>query len=179
MCPGHGRPPTARARAAHGQLCCRPIDTALYKGRSQAESSAPCHEERPWGHKPHSCAARAARPFSERRGGGFYFDLLHCESCGKAQDVSHRDLGEIHLGFIKGLPGPYAVARAAMDAEIQARYRGPVLNREEYHAAVEGSLEACACGGRFRYDAPTRCPTCHSTSEQWDRDPSRGKVLYD
>ena len=63
--------------------------------------------------------------------------------------MSHEELGDIHLGFVKGLPGPYAVARAAMDRRIQAEYPGKTLTRDEYHAAAEATLEACACGGHF------------------------------
>lgn len=45
--------------------------------------------------------------FQVRSGGGFFFDLLHCEACGEAKSVGHQELGDIHLGFVKGLPGPY------------------------------------------------------------------------
>lgn len=121
------------------------------------------------------CGAR----FAVQSGGGFYFDLLHCDRCGRTQDVGHQDLGDIHLRFVKGLPGPYAVSRAAMDRRIQQEYPGEPLNRDEYHTAAEATLEPCECGGRFLYDAPPRCSTCRSTSEQWDPDPAGGYVLYD
>ena len=93
--------------------------------------------------------------------------------------MSHQDLGEIHLGYIKGLGIPYAMTRAEVDRRIQREYPGPVLAREEYQAAAEATLESCECGGRFRYDAPARCPTCRSRPEQWDQDASRGMVFYD
>ena len=89
------------------------------------------------------------------------------------------DLGDIHLAFVKGLPGPYAVSRSAIDREIKARFPGAPLDREAYHDAAEATLEACECGGRFRYDAPARCPVCRSTSELWDRDQRISMVLYD
>jgi hypothetical protein len=117
--------------------------------------------------------------FQVRSGGGFFFDLLHCDACGRHRNVAHEDIGDIHLGFVKGLPGPYAVARSAMDRRIKLEYPGEPLTRDEYHAAVEATLEPCGCGGRFRYDAPARCPECRSTSEQWDRDPTVSSVLYD
>jgi len=112
-------------------------------------------------------------------GGGFFFDLLHCDQCGEAKSVSHQELGDIHLGFVKGLPGPYAVSRSALDQRIKEGFTGPVLTGEEYRAAAEESLEPCSCGGRFRYDAPMRCPTCRSTAERWEPDPSAGMALYD
>jgi hypothetical protein len=80
---------------------------------------------------------------------------------------------------VKGLPGPYAVARMEMDRRIREEYPGEPLTRTEYHAAAEGTLEPCACGGRFRYDAPARCPRCRSTSSQWDRDPNARSMHYD
>ena len=117
--------------------------------------------------------------FMARDGGGFMFDLLHCDTCGATRSVSHQDLGDIHLGFVKGLPGPYAVARAAMDRRIQREYKGQPLTRDEYHAAAQATLGDCACGGRFRYDAPGRCPECRATDDQWDVDPHGSHIFYD
>lgn len=117
--------------------------------------------------------------FSVRRGGGFFFDLLHCDACGAARSVSHQQLGEIHLGFVKGLPGPYAVSRAAMDRRIQREFPGNALTTAEYHAAAEATLEPCECGGHFRYEAPARCPSCRATDEQWDLDRAAGRMFYD
>jgi len=117
--------------------------------------------------------------FGASEGGGFYFDLLHCDTCGETHTVRHEDLGDIHLGFVKGLPGPYAVTRAAMDRQIRQGYPGAPLSRDEYHAAAEATLDPCPCGGRFRYDAPARCPGCRSTSEMWDLDPKAPQMFYD
>lgn len=80
---------------------------------------------------------------------------------------------------MKGLPGPYAVARAAMDRRIQAEYPGKTLTRDEYHAAAEATLEPCVCGGRFRYEAPARCHGCRSTQDQWDENPDGGMMFID
>lgn len=117
--------------------------------------------------------------FMARDGGGFMFDLLHCDACAATTSVSHQDLGDIHLGFVKGLPGPYAVTRAAMDRRIQAEYPGEPLTTGEYHAAAEATLATCACGGTFRYDAPARCPECRSTEDQWDADPKGPRMYID
>ena len=127
------------------------------------------------GHICRTCGTR----FQVESGGGFYFDLLHCDACGTAKSIGHEELGDIHLGFVKGLPGPYAVARSEMDRSIQLEYPGAPLTRAEYHAAAEATLDRCSCGGRFRYDAATRCPACLSTSEQWDQDPEAPAMLYD
>ena len=117
--------------------------------------------------------------FSVRDGGGFFFDELHCDDCGAATSVGHRDLGDIHLRYVKGLGMPYAMVRAEMDRRIQQEYPGEPLSRGEYLAAVEGGLGPCPCGGRFRYDAPPRCPGCRSTEAMWDVDEAGGEVFYD
>lgn len=90
-----------------------------------------------------TCGAK----FQVRSGGGFFFDLLHCDTCGEAKSVGNQELGDIHLRFVKGLPGPYAVARSEMDQRIQREYPGEPLTRAEYHAAAEATLHACSCGG--------------------------------
>ena len=107
------------------------------------------------------------------------FDLLHCDTCGKGRSVSHQELGDVHLGFVKGLPGPYAVARAMMDRRIQREYQGEALTRDDYHAAAHATLEECDCGGRFTYAASARCPECRSTSDQWDQDPNGASMHHD
>jgi hypothetical protein len=124
------------------------------------------------------CQACGTR-FAARSGGGFFFDLLHCDACGRSHSVAHKDLGKIHLGFVKGLRVPYALARAAMDRSIQENYPGPTLTREEYHEASEATLEPCPCGGHFLYAAEARCPSCRSTSEMWDHDPTQPTSHYD
>ena len=122
---------------------------------------------------------RCGTAFTVQTGGGFFFDLLHCEACGRSRSVSHKDLGDIHLRFVKGLGGPYAVARMAMDRRIQAEYQGEPIDRDEYHALAEASLEPCGCGGRFRYNAEPRCPACRSDSRDWEPDAKARSVLYD
>jgi hypothetical protein len=107
------------------------------------------------------------------------FDLLHCDACGADRSVGHDELGDIHLGFVKGLPGPYALSRRQLDQHIKVTYPGEPLSRDEYHAAAEATLETCACGGRFRYDAPARCPGCRSTEQGWVLDPRFPIVCYD
>lgn len=117
--------------------------------------------------------------FMARDGGGFMFDLLHCDTCGAGRSVSHEELGDIHLAYVKGLPGPYAVARSRMDAEIKATYPGRARTRAEYQAGAEATLEPCACGGAYRYDAPPRCPGCRSTPDRWNEDPNGPMMFID
>ena len=124
-------------------------------------------------------SVQAVRRDIRRQGrGGFFFDLLRCDTCGRDRSVGHAEMRDVHLAFVKGLPGPYAVTRSAMDREIQANFPGEPLTRADYHSAVEASLEPCDCGGLFRYDAHARCSNCRSTDECWDRTKG-GKLLYD
>jgi hypothetical protein len=93
-----------------------------------------------------TCRAR----FQVSGGGGFYFDELHCDTCGRDERVGHKGLGDIHLGVRKGLPGPYAGARLEMDRRIQREYPGEPLTRDEYHAAAEATLDPRTRLGRRR-----------------------------
>ena len=116
--------------------------------------------------RKHRCLACGQR-FRVNEGGGFFSDMLHCDRCGQARSIGHEEMGDIHLGYIKGLPGPYAVARRDMDEHIRKTFPGPALTRAEYRAAVETLVGTCECGGAFRYAAPARCPGCGSTEERW------------
>jgi hypothetical protein len=78
-----------------------------------------------------SCGAT----FETSEGGGFLFELLHCEACGKEKSVPLDELGG-----------------------TRARRWGP-----RYVARIEGAASACECGGHFRLNAPPRCPVCRST----------------
>jgi hypothetical protein len=128
--------------------------------------------------RSYSCR-RCGTGFVASSGGGWFFDLLHCDRCGASRHVEHESLGEIHLRFVKGLATPYALARAAFDRQVQAEYPAEPLSRDEYHAAAEATLEPCDCGGAYSYKAPGRCPTCRSTPDDWDLASTGGMVIYD
>lgn len=115
------------------------------------------------------------REFSVAQGGGFFFDVLHCATCGADRSVSHESMGDIHLAFVKGLPGVYAIARARLDEQIKATFPGRPISRSEYHRRVEATQEPCPCGGALAYDAPPRCPGCRSTQEAWT---PTGRVMH-
>jgi hypothetical protein len=121
---------------------------------------------------------RCDETFTVSDGGGFLFDLLHCERCGAARSVRHLDLGPIHLRYLKGLTGPYAVPRQQFDEAIQRDYDAEPLSEPEYRDAVSEFVGPCQCGGRFTYEAAARCPRCGSTDEHWQEVPG-GRVFYD
>jgi hypothetical protein len=74
------------------------------------------------------------------------------------------ELGEIHLRYLKGLPGPYCIGTAESDARVRREYPGDPFSKAEYEAAVEKMAGICSCGGEFKFKAPVRCPKCHSRS---------------
>ncbi len=110
-------------------------------------------------------------------GGGFTFHVLHCEVCGKDQSVEFMELGELHLRYVKGLPGPYCIATSESDKRNQDEFPGDPLTESEYHAAVESFLNKCACGGTFRFDTPLRGIHCRSTEIDVDEDGAG--IMYD
>lgn len=95
-------------------------------------------------------------------GGGFVFHRLRCDKCGETKDISFDELGELHLRYLKGLPGPYCVATAEHDRHVQEHAQVEPISEDDYHKRVEGFAGSCACGGKYTFDAPPRCRKCHS-----------------
>jgi len=115
--------------------------------------------------------------FSINEGGGFFFHLLRCDSCGEELPVEFNEIGEAHLKYLKELPGPYCVASSEFDRSVRENYPGEPLSEEEYHVIVEQIAGACSCGGSFKFDAPPRCPKCKSTELEYD--PKGPSLLFD
>lgn len=97
-------------------------------------------------------------------GGGFFFDLLRCDKCGKTKSVSFDDIPELHERYIKGLGGPYCVASMEQDKQIQDDDSIEPISEDSFHEEMEKFAGKCKCGGQFTYDAKPRCPKCLSTS---------------
>ncbi len=127
------------------------------------------------GHGSSAVCKNCGTSFEANEGGGFFFHLLHCDQCGRERAVRFEKLGMLHERYIKGLSVPYCIASSASDAAIRARDDIQPLTEIEYRAAVEKKQRKCGCGGRFRFDAPPRCPKCRST--EWE--PTGGFCCYD
>ena len=110
--------------------------------------------------------------------GGVNFHLLHCDNCGAEKTVSHKDLGKIHLKFIKGLPIPYSSASAKFDTFIQKFYPVASIGEKEYFHAIEEYAGKCICGGKYSMKAGPRCPQCNSP-EIDKHNCDIGYMLYD
>lgn len=105
------------------------------------------------------------------------FHLLHCNKCGKEKSIGFGELGEIHLRYLKGLPGPYAVATSDHDRNIRENYPGQPLTEDKYNLEIEKLAGRCECNGMFKLDASARCPSCKSKS--FTTDPNGHGTFYD
>jgi DNA-directed RNA polymerase subunit RPC12/RpoP len=98
-----------------------------------------------------------------RQGGGSEFHDLHCDQCGQHKMVRFCEVGELHVRFLKGMPpGWFNVTTGESDLHFKQTHPGESIDSEEYKQGVEEHAGACKCGGRFRVNAPARCPKCRS-----------------
>lgn len=114
------------------------------------------------GHTYRAFCRKCRSSFEVNEGGGFFFHLLRCDTCGAEKSIGFDEIGEPHLRYLKGLEGPYCVASSDHDRHVRENYPGEPMSEEEYHAAVEELCGTCECGGRFRFDGLPRCPKCHT-----------------
>lgn len=94
------------------------------------------------------------KKFNFRVGGGRYFHLLHCDTCGKEKTISFFELQK----------------------------RGHSITEElfwdkNYQQELEANILSCECGGLFKFYAVTRCPNCKGTDIE--DDPNACFVMYD
>jgi hypothetical protein len=102
--------------------------------------------------------------FEISRRGGFGFHQLGCDTCGETTTMGFAALGDLHRRYVKGLSGPYCLATAQDDARVREASGIEPISTEEYRRQVECVVGTCACGGRFTFAAPPRCPKCYSTA---------------
>ena len=114
------------------------------------------------GHTVKAKCLDCGNEFTVSHDGGFFFHLLRCNKCGKTKSVNFRDLGELHLQYLKGLPGPYCVASSEHDKYVREHSSVEPISENEYHKKVEAFAGKCKCNGKYCFDAPPRCPKCHS-----------------
>ena len=114
------------------------------------------------GHRVRAKCLECGKAFTVDHGGGFYFHFLRCEKCGKTKSISFDRLGELHLRYLKGLPGPYCVVTSEHDKFVREQMDVVPMAEDEYHRGVEKVAGKCKCQGQYVFDAPPRCPKCHS-----------------
>ncbi len=124
----------------------------------------------------HATCKKCRHRFEVRIGGGFFFHLLHCTYCGTDKHISFKELGEVHLQYLKGLDVPYCVASANNDEAVRDSYSGRAISEATYERKVQKIAGTCQCGGSFTFRAKPRCPKCRSTRLEDNREHA---VLYD
>jgi len=115
------------------------------------------------GHQISATCLDCGCTFKLIRGGGFFFHLVRCDKCGKTKTITFEDLGELHIRYLKGLPGPYCIASAEQDENVRKHALVEPISEDEYHKGIEDFTGKCRCGGQFTLTAPARCPMCRST----------------
>jgi len=86
--------------------------------------------------------------------------------------VEYGEIWDTYLAMLKGL-------RPLMPEPNGADWRtylGEPITEDEYRRRVEAKAGACPCGGRFTFDAPLRCPACHSESVT---DDGTRRIMFD
>jgi Zn finger protein HypA/HybF involved in hydrogenase expression len=115
------------------------------------------------GHEVKAKCRKCGKAFKVDNGGGFSFHLVRCNKCGKTKSILFDELGELHLRYLKGLPGPYCIASAEHDKYIRDHAQVEPISETKYHRGVEAIAGTCKCGGSYRFNARPRCPKCLST----------------
>ncbi len=114
------------------------------------------------GHRVESKCLDCGATFQVNHDGGFTFHLVRCDRCGRTKAIGFEKLGELHIRYLKGLETPYSMATAKLDAMARELPSGPPISEDEYHEGVELVAGRCRCRGKYRLDAPPRCPKCRS-----------------
>jgi hypothetical protein len=84
-----------------------------------------------------------AHTFPASEGGGFDFESLRCDRCGAGTAVEYQAIWDTYLAMLKGIK-PLMPEPNGADWRT---YPGEPIT-----------------GGRFKFDAPLRCPACGSVS---------------
>ena len=97
------------------------------------------------------------KAFSASRGHGRRFQQLRCDACGDTLLVGHEEIADLHRRFM------IAADKAGEIDDWEEGSRAFDRASDEFREGVEAFAGKCSCGGRFRYGAPIRCPSCCST----------------
>lgn len=116
--------------------------------------------------------------FVVHEGGGFTFEILRCDACGRERTIPHSKVRALHEAF--DAPWWEEPAGARPKKRVKpARTKAPTprMTFEEYHAKLAEFAGPCKCGGRFAVEAPIRCPKCKS--REFSEDPTGPMSMYD
>jgi hypothetical protein len=97
---------------------------------------------------------------------------FRCAECGRPHGVpkdeveeppgSNFDLSQV---VAEVEPKPKRTLEELLDELVN---RPPSPEWLAWQQRVEATLPACACGGRYRFNAPSRCPKCRSDDHRKD-----------
>jgi hypothetical protein len=106
--------------------------------------------------------------FTASKGGGRKFDLLHCDHCGAEHGINHDEIGNPYKRYCNSVEALFQFRRGRDENHIVKSIRNLLsgvwysVSTFQYNRAVEKKAGKCQCGGRFKFDAPPRCPGCLS-----------------
>ena len=100
-------------------------------------------------------------------GGGFNFELVRCDKCGKTKSITFEKLDKLRQKYrqrvLKSLQGPFPIATPEHDEEVRRQALAGAKSGFDSNREINMVAGKCRCGGKFSLDAPPRCPKCHST----------------
>jgi hypothetical protein len=86
------------------------------------------------GHEVEAKCLDCGTTFTVMHGGGFFFHLVRCDKCGRTKSIGFDDLGELHLRYLKGSPGPYCIASSEHDEHVRKHLPVEPISEDEYHS---------------------------------------------
>lgn len=99
------------------------------------------------GHVVKAKCLDCSKSFKVEHGGGFFFHLVRCDKCGKTTFIGFDSLGELHLRYLKGLPGPYCLASSEHDENVRIHEPVEPISEDEYYRGVNAIAGKYRCGG--------------------------------
>ena len=68
-------------------------------------------------------------------GGGFAFDVLRCDTCGRERSIAHAEAGSLHAAYEKGWWEGHVGDDTQWPEHISS-YEGKALTLDEYRSAL-------------------------------------------
>lgn len=97
-------------------------------------------------------------------GGSMSSELLRCNRCGKDKFILFREIPDLWVGrwrrFWDAQDGEVVWDDRLGEVKITMR----AITEKVYRDRVQRFAGGCTCRGRFRFNAPPRCPKCWSRS---------------
>ncbi|MCB0261456.1 MAG: hypothetical protein KDH97_09250 [Calditrichaeota bacterium] len=122
------------------------------------------------------------REFTINEGGGFHFDLLRCDRCGRSIGVPREvvqapEQYAAASGWFAGVAAFWKRVRQAFGRSPHGDAGAVSETTDRVSQTVPAGSPQCECGGSFIHDAPPRCPFCGSAD--YRNNPDFGMIMYD